>query len=294
MTSLSKPIIYGEVLFDCFPDGAQVLGGAPFNVAWHLQAFGDAPKFISSIGDDPQGKQVLRSMQDWEMETANVQQSTKYPTGRVDVRLENHEPHYDIVEDCAYDFIQKPDDSEIQSSDLLYHGTLALRNASSRQTLEAIAQEKSPSIFLDVNLREPWWQKEDVLSWLSRARWVKLNHHELNILSNATADTEAQMKSLYDKYQMELLIVTQGENGATVLGKDGKLVQAKAPKPQKFVDTVGAGDAFTALFIHGLLNAMPTEECLHSSLEFASKVVGLRGATTSDRAFYAEFIGEHF
>lgn len=77
--------LFGEVLFDHFPDGKQVLGGAPFNVAWHLQALGQAPLFISRVGTDPEGEQIRRSMDDWGMDLGGLQTDPALPTGRVSV-----------------------------------------------------------------------------------------------------------------------------------------------------------------------------------------------------------------
>ena len=98
--------IFGEVLFDHFPDGKHVLGGAPFNVAWHLQAFGQAPYFISRIGDDAEGETVRNAMRDWGMNTEGLQIDKHLPTGRVDIEFVDNEPHYDIVHPCAYDAIE--------------------------------------------------------------------------------------------------------------------------------------------------------------------------------------------
>jgi len=80
-------VIFGEVLFDCFPDGNSVLGGAPFNVAWHLQAFGMSPMMISSVGDDELGNKVKSAMQDWSMRTTGLQLDPVHPTGSVDIEF---------------------------------------------------------------------------------------------------------------------------------------------------------------------------------------------------------------
>ncbi len=89
-----RPVIFGEVLFDRFPDGSLVLGGAPFNVAWHLQAFGQAPLLISRVGDDPLGRQVRGAMLDWGMDTAGLQLDSAHATGTVEVRFDHGEPSY--------------------------------------------------------------------------------------------------------------------------------------------------------------------------------------------------------
>lgn len=126
----NKIRVFGEVLLDEFPDGQQVLGGAPFNVAWHLQAFGQATDFISRIGDDAEGQAITQAMQQWGMRLENLQIDPTYPTGKVQITVHNGEPHYAILANQAYDFIDALAIKEQSTvSDVLYHGTLALTTA---------------------------------------------------------------------------------------------------------------------------------------------------------------------
>ncbi len=287
----TRPVIFGEVLFDCFPDGSQVLGGAPFNVAWHLQAFGNQPCFVSNVGDDAQGEAIRNAALDWGMDGGFLGTDHNHPTGRVDVTIEDNEPHYDIVENCAYDFISADNFKSLTNIGFVYHGSLALRNAVTRQSLESLVADYSPAVFMDVNLRPPWWQKEQVLAWFAHARWLKLNHDELKTLVEQYDDAEDAAKWLIDRFDIETVIVTQGEQGATVINARGERYQQAPPRPHTFVDTVGAGDAFTARFIHGLLCDESIEETLQAALQFGSQVVGLRGATTTDKSFYGHVIG---
>jgi len=289
MNNYPNPTIFGEVLFDCFPDGAKALGGAPFNVAWHLHAFGDSPQLVTRIGEDAPGKEIVQSMQNWGMQTSHIQYDPDHPTGRVDVSIVENEPSYQIVENCAYDFIA-PLKNELNSNGILYHGTLALRNNASRNTLLSLIQSTNGSIFLDVNLRPPYWQKDEVLQYMQHARWVKLNQEELEILADNSAELHDKMRHLHKQCNLELLIVTLGADGAVILDNKGTFYQEKPPKPNNFVDTVGAGDAFTALFMHGLIHNNDLEVRLKSALRFASHVVGLQGATTSKQNFYSDII----
>ena len=127
--------IFGEVLIDQFPDGLQVLGGAPFNVAWHLQAFGQAPCFISRVGNDLIGELILKEMSAWGMAIENVQIDPDYPTGTVKVAIKDNEPSYEILADQAYDFIATQQLNLLTPYNVLYHGSLALRNDASERTL---------------------------------------------------------------------------------------------------------------------------------------------------------------
>lgn len=131
------PVLFGEVLFDCFEDGSRVLGGAPFNVAWHLQAFGCSPLFISRVGDDPWGRKIRDVMQRWGMTTAGLQKDSAHPTGEVQVSLKQGQPSFDILPDRAYDHIHCEGIPPMNPS-LVYHGSLGLRQAESANTLADI------------------------------------------------------------------------------------------------------------------------------------------------------------
>ncbi|HEY5673443.1 MAG TPA: carbohydrate kinase [Malonomonas sp.] len=290
MKNQSEIYIFGEVLFDCFPTGEQILGGAPFNVAWHLQALGDQPRFISRVGKDDRGDKIMLAMRNWGMNTTAVQIDTEHPTGRVEVTITDGEPSYDIVADSAYDFISAEQLGDPIAAGILYHGTLCLRNQTARDALHEIAQRAEIRIFLDVNLRPPWWQRDEVFAWLKNAHWVKMNQEELRLLGAGATDIRQQMAELQSTCGLEQLIVTRGEQSTLVRTAAGEFHSLVPKKAEHLVDTVGAGDAFSAVYIHGLRAGWPTEVTLHHAQQFASKIVGLRGATTADSVFYQEFI----
>ena len=173
-----RPLIVGEVLFDVMPDGTRVLGGAPFNVAWHLQALGLRPLMITRVGADDSGYEVLMAMESWGMDTSGVQRDDACPTGRVQVELDDGEPTFNILPDQAYDLLDR--DQAMQSMSgkafsLLYHGSLISRGKVSRPALDHLKKGSEIPVFIDVNLRDPWWNREDVLASLRSARWAKLN-----------------------------------------------------------------------------------------------------------------------
>lgn len=281
--------VFGEVLFDHFPDGSRILGGAPFNVAWHLQAFGQAPRFISRISDDPAGQEIAALMDDWGMSREALQTDPRHPTGSVRVLIRDGEPHYEIVADSAYDFIASELLDEKNTQGILYHGSLAVRNPVARAALQAIKACHQGKVFIDVNLRPPWWERDTLLPLLHDADWVKLNEAELAELCPGYANLETAMQSFCAQFNLETLVVTRGAKGAIAYDKQQYFVTVKPPASTTVVDTVGAGDAFAALLLLGLSRQWPLETTLERAQAFASALVGRRGATVADREFYSAF-----
>ena len=279
------------MLFDVFPDDQRVLGGAPFNVAWHLHAFGQYPRFVSRVGSDKDGEAVRSAMTHWGMDTAEVQSDPVRPTGRVVVHLEDGQPSYDILPDQAYDAI---DPAEIHNAacSFLYHGTLALRSAHPRLALERLKQTRNCTVFMDVNLRNPWWSREDVLQLADEADWVKLNEDELNQLTAENHDPASAAGSFQSAHDLRGVIVTRGERGAFVVTDDGSFADVKPGATIDITDTVGAGDAFAAVMITGIFHEWPLAETLQRAQLFASLIVGQRGAIAFDRALYESLIND--
>jgi fructokinase len=281
--------IFGEVLFDHFPDGSRVLGGAPFNAAWHLQAFGESPCFISRIGNDPAGLEIAALMDAWGMSREALQIDCEHPTGSVRVLISGGEPHYEIVADCAYDFIAGELIEVKSTQGVLYHGSLAIRNPISCAALQMVKARHQGKIFVDVNLRPPWWDRETLLPFLQDADWVKLNEAELVALCPESVGLEAAMLEFYELFDLETLVVTRGEKGAVACDRRQHFVAVNPPASTAVVDTVGAGDAFAALLLLGMSRQWSLEVALERAQEFACALVGRRGATVTDPEFYRAF-----
>ncbi len=291
MINPARAIIFGEALFDTFPDGTAVLGGAPFNVAWHLQGFGLTPLFISRVGSDARAEQVLDAMTGWGMDLAGVQRDSTRPTGVVQIQLQGKGHSFDIVPDQAYDHIDA--DAALghigDDSALLYHGSLIARAPGSRQALERLRAAGLPT-FVDINLRAPWWDEQSVKVILQGARWVKLNDEELVVLSGGTrTDQIGVAQSMRAHYGLAMLVVTRGAGGAFITTADD-LMQGSPVTVDVLVDTVGAGDAFSSVVILGLIHDWPLGQTLQRALEFAAAICRIRGATTTDRNLYSSHL----
>lgn len=289
MISRGRPLVVGEVLFDILPDGTRVLGGAPFNVAWHLAAFGLRPLMITRVGSDESADKVFAAMEKWGMDTSGIQRDETLPTGQVQVELKDGEPTFHILADQAYDHLDGRHAVRASAGEeisLIYHGSLISRSEVSRSALRHIIHSIDLPIFVDVNLRDPWWNRSDVIESVRSARWVKLNETELDRL--AGGNDIAVVESFRDNHHLEAVILTKGSLGAVLVDGSGTF-ESSPPGGVQVVDTVGAGDAFSAVFILGLTHGWPTNLILERALDFAAAMCTVSGATVRDSAFYARF-----
>lgn len=283
-----NPVIFGEVLFDCFPDGNRVLGGAPFNVAWHLQAFGKKPFLVSGVGDDPPGNSILKAMQNWEMRTDGVIVDRQRATGTVEVAVHHGEPSYDIVDDRAWDLAALPSVT-LPPEMLLYHGSLALRHRPARDCVAALKQQ-AQLVFVDINLRPPWYSKEQVLALIHNIDWLKLNEHELLELVDSRTSTQDRLKELHETSEISKIVVTRGGEGALLSVSGKPVVTVPLMVADRLVDTVGAGDAFSAVLILGIIRGWDYERMMRRAQQFAASIVGVQGATVDEVNFYEGFL----
>ena len=299
------PVIVGEVLFDVFTaDNKTVLGGAPFNVAWHLQGFGLQPLMVTAVGADEHGNQVIKTMAEWGMDTRCVKVDNKHPTGSVTVSLQDGIPSYDILAEQAYDFIDAEPvlkvlgEEEADSFGVMYYGSLVSRTERSQAQVSSLSEGLQLPCFVDINLRTPWWSHETVDKALNNARWVKLNEEELAVVMHEEVMDEKTIpdnvlkimaQRCLDQFSLELLIVTLGDKGAFCVTQEG-VVEGEPERVSQVVDTVGAGDSFSAVMIYGLQQHWPLQTTLNRALKFAAKICEIRGATTTDRSLYDSFL----
>ena len=277
--------LFGEVLADVFPDRS-VLGGAPFNVARHLQVLGLNPVMISRIGNDALGTALLQEMAQLGMQTAAIQRDSTYLTSQVRVVLESSGHRFEILPDQAYDFINPQETRAALTAhapQLAYFGTLAQRGAPSRQAAQVFLQECQCPLFLDINLRAPWYDRDIIAASLRAAQIVKLNDEELAVVAGmfggALLDELEQARALQREFELEQVLVTCGAAGCWMLDAQRQVLRAQpAPDNRPVVDTVGAGDAFAAVFMQGLLSGWALPDTLQRACNYASAQCRVRGA----------------
>jgi len=294
-----RVVLFGEILADIFPDRS-VLGGAPFNVARHLKAFGRNPVLLTRVGDDELGREVLGTMARSGMVVSGMQSDKIHPTGQVKVHLENGGHRFEILPAQAYDFIHSAVARMVRlplTPALLYFGTLAQRHETSRRALTTLLRSTAAAKFLDINLRAPWYDEKTLSFSLQAADIVKLNDEELAVLSEMLglkqAKPQGQVQELMKQFDLDQVVVTCGAGGAWQMNRAGKVIEAFDNKRViTLIDTVGAGDGFAAVYMLGLLRRWPMAKTLERANAFAAALCEIRGAIPERAEFYEPFMRE--
>jgi fructokinase len=282
-----KVIGLGEVLWDLMPDGKKQLGGAPANFACHARSLGANAYVVTRVGDDSLGHEVLRRFEEMEVAPDLVQVDASQPTGTVEVTLDTGGvPLFTIREDVAWDRLALTEEArnKVQAADAVCFGSLAQRNPIARGTIRkllAAAPAHALRIF-DINLRQQFYSREIIEHSLQLANVLKLNDVELAVLAEMFSlgkSPQQQIEQLARAFGLQLVVLTRGPHGS-LLYQQGRWSE-QLPQPVQVVDTVGAGDAFTAALVIGLLKEMDLNEVHALASEVARYVCMQAGATPS-------------
>jgi len=291
----ARPVIFGELLYDHYPDGNKLLAGAALNVAWHLQGFGLRPIFVSRIGQDTEGELALTAMIRWGMDTRAVQIDPKHQTGNVLLSQIGNENQFEIRSEQAWDFISSAavmDWLKHLPCSLIYAGSLAQRNSISRKTLQRIILETELPLFVDINLRQPWNETEIIQQCLESAHWLKVSDEELAELTDKTVQSADELQNaaitLKRKYDISSLYITSGAKGAALINERG--MKQLTATSSNVVDTVGAGDAFSAVAILGLHLGWNDFQIIKNANEFAARICEKQGGTPLTQKDYNQFL----
>ena len=262
----------GEILWDLLPGGKKVPGGAPANFAYVASQLGNNGIILSRVGTDTAGIDLLLHLNAKRVSKDYIQDDPKNPTGKVDIRFENGQPRYEIVEQVAWDFLELSGTwrAIATQTDAVCFGSLAQRNPISRETiLEFVKLTRNLRIF-DVNLRQKFFSVEILRESLDIADVVKLNHEELPVVAQMFEIKNQKpvqaAREMISRFDLELVCVTRGAGGSVLVTKNE--LSENAGLNVAVADTIGAGDAFTAALVSGLLRGWNLDKIN----EFANKV----------------------
>ncbi len=264
---------FGEILFDVI-GGTPYLGGAPLNLAVHLQQLGAKSHIVSAVGNDELGRTALAELAGRNLDTSMIAVLDKYPTGTVSVTLDEHKiPAYTFGNDTAYDHIPAPHFSG--NADLFCFGTLAQRAEESRATLGKLRNRLQCPFFYDVNLRQNFYSREVLEDSLNSADLIKLNEEEIVVLAEMFS-LKPEPAEFSRKFNIGTVILTLGPKGCKVYS-DGETITSPATEV-KVVSTVGAGDAFSAAFLYHWLTGDSLQNSADAGNALAAVIAGQEGA----------------
>lgn len=278
-------IAFGEVLWDIMPT-ATVLGGAPLNFTYRINSLGNTGLMVSRLGRDELGEKAFRQIEALGMPLNFIQWDESIPTGTVEVSFDaQRNPDYTIIPEVAYDHIELTDDllKQAETADCICFGTLAQRADKSKKTLRRLLEQSGRAIkFLDINLRKKCYSPESIIYSLERSDILKLNSDEVNLLMNLLGYPAITLPDFCEKmiatWDLKFCIVTMAGEGAFVQSAQGDAVYAPGFEII-LVDSLGSGDAFSAGFIHQILQGAPLKEAVVFGNKLGAKVATQKGAT---------------
>ena len=272
-----KILSFGEILFDVYPD-KKFIGGAPMNFAAHFAKQGGKAAMVSALGKDELGEAAIKQLSEWNIDTSFVTYLDK-ETGKCLVTLDEKQiPSYNLLSDVAYDYIAC--DGISGDYDAVYFGTLALRSGYNMASLRSLLELGDfKDVFVDLNIRPPFYSQESILFALENASIVKISDEEMptvlgEIGFDISEDYAAVAKALAARFEnLKIVIVTLGAKGAfAYTAADGVSYSCGAAEA-KVVSTVGAGDSFSASFLAKYLAGEGIDTCLAHASKVAAFVV---------------------
>ena len=267
---MKKTIVgIGEILWDIFPD-RKALGGAPANFAYHCMQLGHEAYAVSAIGKDPLGEEVKRELANKGLQ--HILQEVSFPTGKVLVTLaETGSGSYDIQENVAWDHISFTQELE----------QLSQRSEETASTIHrflAAMPAESIKVF-DINLRLNYYSEALIRSSLEHATMLKLNDEEVStvaLLLKLDGSIEAVCHQVLELFALDSVILTRGAYGCNIYTAGGSNYHPS--KEVSVIDTVGAGDPFTAAYVSALLAGRSRPDAIRFSTQVAAFVCTQRGA----------------
>jgi len=278
--SIPTVICFGEVLWDVLPSGPEP-GGAPLNVAYHLNKLGISTGIMSRIGNDEEGRKLSSLISEWGINTSLLQPDNEQPTSRVIASLnDNNEVSYEILYPVAWDFIAGDNslNNQLTKVNYLVYGSLASRNEVTRHTLFQLLESDAIKVF-DINLRPPFIEAALLRKLLQKADIVKFNQSELEMVQSlfgeSKGDEASQAAFVINTFDVKTVIVTKGAAGASCYTDDAA---RHAPgKPVEVNDTIGSGDAFLAAFVAGLIQGDNPAENLKNAIAMGAFITTKKG-----------------
>jgi len=273
----------GEVLWDLFPDSRQP-GGATANVVFHAAQLGAIGVVVSRVGRDELGQEIIRYFAEHGLVTTHIQHDDMAPTGAATIEINEHGHRFVIHEDVAWDRLEFTPHLQavMQQASAICFGTLAQRGPHARETIQRCLWEASDDcvVVFDINIRQHYYDRTTIERSMQSANIVKLNAEEVvlvrELMQLPVSSLDEFARRLCGQYGVELVCITRGEHGCCVVSPQETIDVAGSPV--RVVDTVGAGDAFTAALLISRLERWPLDIAARFANEVGALVASHPGA----------------
>lgn len=288
-------LIIGEILFDLF-DNNKKLGGAPFNFAFHLKKLGFPVRFVSRVGEDALGREILYFLKQHQFDLTDIQTDPDHDTGTVKVTMSREGHAFTITPDTAWahlTFDRGISTLLQQSCDLLYFGSLIQHNEEGIFLIQKVMSQKRPgtTVFCDLNLRPGFYGPSVIKTVLRDSDILKLNQEEWLEVSGMSAGETLNRKIMgpfMTAHNLKLIVLTLGSLGSQWITRE-KSHSSPPLSLKKVVDTVGAGDAYAAVTAAGWLKNLPIDTIMNLASEFAGHICTIKGALPENERIYNDF-----
>jgi fructokinase len=284
MSDNFRAAAFGEILWDILPE-KKCLGGAPLNCAGNLNRLGVQASIVSALGKDDLGNEAFSIIKKEHIATDYLQLLDAAETGYSRVVLKDGIPSYEFNFPCAWDLIELPD-AAVQKFcaehwNLFIFGSLAQRSETSRNTLRKLLSGiRADTVFFDVNIRKEFYNADIIRDSLGYTDILKMNDEEVPVLArifDRTGSSDSEFINwLIKKYEMKGIIVTRGKEGPAAYFNGSVFEQQPSPVP--VIDTVGAGDSFSAGFLSAFVRGKSVQTALNVGTTLADYVVSHNGA----------------
>lgn len=245
------------------------LAGAETNVAIGLSRLGHASAWIGALGVDPAGELAVRTLRAEGVDVRNVRRDPSRPTGVMLVDMPATLPPVVTYHrrGSAGSHISTSDIIAAPRSARIWHltGVTPALSSEAHAAIQAAidtARTCGALVSFDVNYRAKLWSRDSAAEILAplahQADIVIASEDELELVADGV-DEKSRVAALLAGVPSEV-IIKRGSRGADQMSLNGTVSCPAFAVTE--VNSIGAGDAFTAGYLSGFLDGAPIHERL--------------------------------
>ena len=261
------PINYYPIDYPFFGVNTAV-SGVGYNLAKAMTTLGDNVKLLSMTGDDFAARYIREELKNLGIDTAPVKPCLRQTPSPVVLYEESgrRQIYCDLkdIQEASYGFTQ----ADVENADIV-----AACNINFNRPLLTLAKAMGKTIATDVHVlrdihdeyNRDFLAAADILFLSDEGAWD--NHY-------------AFIRAIEETYHTPIIVMGRGSKGALMyLREDNWFCDLPAARVGDVVNTVGAGDALFASFLHYYAMGLHPVECLKRAQVFAAAKIRVSGAS---------------